>query len=101
MGMDLPDVERVVQFGLPPAPSLSDIWQRFRRAMRNEMMHTAVLQHITDKPERDKKVIAPVALSLGCTPRQVGMAPSSGQVHPLAHRRLRRVSYCLGIITVW
>ncbi|KAK4232675.1 hypothetical protein C8A03DRAFT_39742, partial [Achaetomium macrosporum] len=36
MGMDLPDVERVVQFGLPPAPSLSDIWQRFRRAMRKK-----------------------------------------------------------------
>ncbi|KAK4233757.1 P-loop containing nucleoside triphosphate hydrolase protein [Achaetomium macrosporum] len=36
MGMDLPDVERVVQFGLPPAPTLSDIWQRFRRAMRKK-----------------------------------------------------------------
>jgi hypothetical protein len=34
MGMDLPDVERIVQFGLPPSPNLSDIWQRFRRAMR-------------------------------------------------------------------
>ena len=34
MGMDVPDVERVVQFGLPPTPSLSDLWQRFGRAMR-------------------------------------------------------------------
>ncbi|KAK0728530.1 hypothetical protein B0T26DRAFT_738850 [Lasiosphaeria miniovina] len=34
MGMDIPDVERVIQFGIPPGQSLSDIWQRFRRAMR-------------------------------------------------------------------
>ncbi|KAK4233871.1 P-loop containing nucleoside triphosphate hydrolase protein [Achaetomium macrosporum] len=36
MGMDIPDVERVVQFGLPPDPSLSDVWQRIRRAMRKK-----------------------------------------------------------------
>ncbi|KAK3376190.1 hypothetical protein B0T24DRAFT_618179 [Lasiosphaeria ovina] len=36
MGMDLPDVIRVVQFGLPRTPSLSDIWQRIRRALRNK-----------------------------------------------------------------
>lgn len=36
MGMDIPDVERVVQFGLPPSPSLADIWQRFSRAMRKK-----------------------------------------------------------------
>ncbi|KAK3360955.1 hypothetical protein B0T24DRAFT_653029 [Lasiosphaeria ovina] len=36
MGMDIPDVERVVQFGLPPSPSLADIWQRFKRAMRKK-----------------------------------------------------------------
>lgn len=35
LGMDIPDVIRVVQFGLPKTPSLSDLVQRFRRAMRN------------------------------------------------------------------
>lgn len=38
MGMDLPDVVRVVQFGLPPGASLSDSWQRIRRAMRDKRM---------------------------------------------------------------
>lgn len=36
MGMDIPDVERVVQFGLPPDGSLTDFWQRARRAMRKK-----------------------------------------------------------------
>ena len=35
MGMDIPDIVRVVQFGLPKSPSLADLWQRFSRAMRN------------------------------------------------------------------
>jgi len=34
MGMDLPDVERVVQFGPPPSLGIPDVVQRFRRAMR-------------------------------------------------------------------
>jgi len=37
MGMDIPDVDRVVQFGLPPSISLSDFWQRSRRAMRKKV----------------------------------------------------------------
>jgi superfamily II DNA helicase RecQ len=36
MGMDIPDVDRVVQFAIPLDPSISDIWQRFRRAMRSK-----------------------------------------------------------------
>ena len=35
MGMDIPDIVRVIQFGLPKSPSLADLWQRFSRAMRN------------------------------------------------------------------
>ena len=36
MGMDIPDVERVVQFGIPPSTSIADIWQRIRRAVRKQ-----------------------------------------------------------------
>ncbi|KAI1818905.1 P-loop containing nucleoside triphosphate hydrolase protein [Xylaria intraflava] len=34
MGLHLPDVRRVVQYGLPIEPSIADIWQRIGRAMR-------------------------------------------------------------------
>ncbi|KAK0673878.1 hypothetical protein QBC41DRAFT_214049, partial [Cercophora samala] len=36
MGIDLSDITHVVQFGLPLSSSLSDIWQRFKRAIRNQ-----------------------------------------------------------------
>ncbi|KAK7752204.1 transcriptional repressor general negative regulator of transcription subunit 4 [Diatrype stigma] len=36
MGLNIPDIRRIVQFNLPPNTSLSDIWQRVGRAMRKQ-----------------------------------------------------------------
>ncbi|EAQ90766.1 hypothetical protein CHGG_02701 [Chaetomium globosum CBS 148.51] len=36
MGMDIPDVRPVIQFGIPPSTSIADIWQRIRRAVRKQ-----------------------------------------------------------------
>ncbi|KAI1818934.1 P-loop containing nucleoside triphosphate hydrolase protein [Xylaria intraflava] len=34
MGLHIPDVRTIVQYGLPIEPSISDLWQRLGRAMR-------------------------------------------------------------------
>ena len=56
LGIDLPDVERVVQYGLPKEPDMAGLWQRFGRAARGlGVLGEAVLivDHWVIRPQKE------------------------------------------------
>ncbi|KZZ93583.1 ATP-dependent DNA helicase [Ascosphaera apis ARSEF 7405] len=57
MGMDIPDVEVIIQWGLPTSKSIADLWQRFGRSARSPGKTGKAIaflpHHVFDKPRDD------------------------------------------------